>query len=192
MLTGPISSDINKIKLIIFDVDGVLTNGKKAYGVNGEKLFKSFSDLDFTAIKIMKTLGFSVVWLSGDEIVNQNVANLKGIPFYCTRQKDGTNVDKVTLLPSLLGEYCVSEEQVWFIGEDVFDLNLLKVVGFSSCPRNASFLIRNEVKLIHESKSGENIASDVLEILLLNHKIKNVDIASVLKRQNLDYLKIKR
>ena len=191
MLNGPISSDINKIKLIIFDVDGVLTNGKKAYGVNGEKLFKSFGDLDFTAIKVMRTLGFSVVWLSGDEIINQNVAKLKGIPFYCTRQKDGTNVDKVTLLPSLLEEYCVSKEQVWFIGEDIFDLNLLKVVGFSSCPGNASFLVRNEVKLIHKSKSGENVASDVLEILLLNHKIKNVDIDSVLKRQNLDHLKIK-
>ena len=192
MLNGLNSSHIKKIKLIIFDVDGVLTNGKKAYGVSGEKLFKSFSDIDFTAIKIMKTLGFSVIWLSGDEVVNQNVAKLKGISFYCTRQKDGTNVDKLSLLPSLLEKYCVSEEQVWFIGEDIFDLDLLKAVGFSSCPRNASFLVKNEVKLIHRDKSGEHIASDVLEILLLNHKIKNVDVASVLKRQNLDILKTSR
>jgi YrbI family 3-deoxy-D-manno-octulosonate 8-phosphate phosphatase len=192
MLNAPISSDISKVKLIIFDVDGVLTNGKKAYGMNGEKLFKSFGDLDFTAMKVMKTLGFSVIWLSGDEVVNQSVAKLKGIPFYCTRQKDGTNVDKITLLPSLLEEYCVSEKQVWFIGDDIFDLNLVKAVGFSSCPVNASFLVKNEVKLIHKNKSGDNIASEVLEILLLNHKIKNVDVSSILERQNLDSLKNNR
>ncbi len=58
MLDEPTSSNILRVKLIIFDVDGVLTDGKKAYGVNGEKLFKSFGDLDFSAIKIMKSLGF--------------------------------------------------------------------------------------------------------------------------------------
>ena len=56
MLDGSISANILRVKLIIFDVDGVLTDGKKAYGVNGEKLFKSFGDIDFTAIKILKTL----------------------------------------------------------------------------------------------------------------------------------------
>ena len=184
MLDGSISANILRVKLIIFDVDGVLTDGKKAYGVNGEKLFKSFGDIDFTAIKILKTLGFRVIWLSGDEMINQAVAELKSIPFHCTRQKDGTNIDKVTLLPKLQKTYSVSKKQIWFIGDDIFDLNIIRNVGFSSCPANASFLVKNEVSLIHNGNSGENIASEVLELLYHSLKIENIDVSSIYEIQN--------
>lgn len=184
MLDESISSKFLRVKLIIFDVDGVLTDGKKSFGVNGEKLSKSFGDLDFSAIKIMKNLGFKIIWLSGDEIVNQPVAELKGIPFYCTRQKDGTNVDKVTLLPEILKEYHLSKEEIWFVGDDIFDLNIIRIVGISSCPANASFLVRREVTLVHTNNSGENIASEVLELLFNIHNLKEIDINAILINQN--------
>lgn len=183
---------LENIKLIVFDVDGVLTDGKKAYGLNGEKLFKSFGDIDFTAIKILKTLGFSVIWLSGDEVVNKAVAKMKCIPFHCTRQKDGTSIDKVTLLPKLQKTYSVSKEQIWFLGDDIFDLNIIRNVGFSSCPANASFLVKNEVSLIHKGNSGENIASEVLELIMGNLKLKNIDVTSIYEIQNLESLKNKK
>ena len=60
---GAQKNAIDKIKLIIFDVDGVLTDGKKIYDTRGQKISKSFGDLDFTAIKILQSFGFKVIWL---------------------------------------------------------------------------------------------------------------------------------
>ena len=54
------------IKLIILDVDGVLTDGKKYYNREGEVLMKTFCDKDWTAIKRFRALGITVIFLTGD------------------------------------------------------------------------------------------------------------------------------
>jgi len=181
-ITNP--NAIDDIKLIIFDVDGVLTDGKKTYDTKGQKISKSFGDLDFTAIKILQSFGFKVVWLSGDEVVNEPLAVIKSIPFYCTRLSDGSNQDKILLLPSILNFFSLSKEQVWFVGDDIFDLNIIRNVGFSSCPANASFLVKREVDLVHNSKSGESVASEILELLFDHHQFRDVNIPSILENQN--------
>jgi 3-deoxy-D-manno-octulosonate 8-phosphate phosphatase (KDO 8-P phosphatase) len=183
MVTKSISTKIKKIKLIIFDVDGVLTDGKKTYDKNGQKFSKSFGDLDFTAIKILMSLNFKVIWLSGDKIVNEPLAKVKNIPFYTTRLANGKSSDKVDIFPNILKNYRCSKEETWFIGDDLFDLGLLRIVGLSSCPSNASFLVKKDVDLVHKSKSGENIASEVLELIFLNKKINSVDIDKIYKLQ---------
>jgi len=183
MVTKSISNKIKKIKLIIFDVDGVLTDGKKTYDKNGQKFSKSFGDLDFTAIKILMSLNFKVIWLSGDKIVNEPLAKVKNIPFYTTRLANGKSSDKVDIFPKILKNYNCNKEETWFIGDDLFDLGLLKIVGLSSCPSNASFLIKKDVDLVHKSKSGENIASEVLELIFLTKKINSVDIDKIYKLQ---------
>jgi YrbI family 3-deoxy-D-manno-octulosonate 8-phosphate phosphatase len=170
-----LENKILNIKLIIFDVDGVLTNGKKTYDRSGQKISKQFSDLDFTAIKIITSLGIPVVWLSGDDVVNKPLAKIKNIPFYFTRLPSGVIKDKIEFLPEILNHYSLTEKNIWFIGDDVFDLNLLKAIGLSSCPANASFLVRREVDLIHDSKSGDALASEVLELICKYQKLPAID-----------------
>lgn len=177
---------IKKIGLIIFDVDGVLTNGQKFYDVNGHKMAKSFSDLDFTAIKILSSIGIKVVWLSGDQSVNSGLAKIKNIPFYCTRLTDGRFKDKDEYLFELLETYNLKKNNVWFIGDDIFDLKIIREVGLSSCPANASFLIRKEVDVIHKVQGGNNLASEILELVFDAKKIKTVDIDKVYKLQDRD------
>jgi 3-deoxy-D-manno-octulosonate 8-phosphate phosphatase (KDO 8-P phosphatase) len=174
---------INNIKLIIFDVDGVLTDGKKTYDINGKKMSKAFGDLDFTAIKILMSLGLDVIWLSGDNVVNKPLADTKNIPFYSTKLPDGKTRDKVDILPEILSTYKVSSDEIWFIGDDIFDLQLLRKVGLSSCPSNASFIIKKHVDLIHEGRSGENIASEILELIFSNRGIENIDINKIYQIQ---------
>lgn len=186
------SNAIDKIKLIIFDVDGVLTDGKKIYDTRGQKISKSFGDLDFTAIKILQSFGFKVIWLSGDEVVNEPLAIIKNIPFYCTRLADGSNQDKVLLLPNILEFFSISKEQVWFVGDDIFDLNMIRKVGFSSCPANASFLVKREVNLIHKNNSGDSIASEILELLFDHNGFSNVNIESIQQHQNQEGRKNKK
>lgn len=184
MVTKTISNKIKKIKLIIFDVDGVLTDGRKTYDTNGQKLSKSFADLDFTAIKVLISLGFEVIWLSGDIIVNQPLAKVKNIPFYTTRLANGKSRDKVEILPEILRNYKCRKNETWFVGDDLFDLGLLRIVGLSSCPLNASFLVKNEVDLIHKSRSGENVASEILELILMVKEVKKVDMDKIYELQS--------
>ena len=73
--------------LIILDVDGVLTDGKKYYDQSGKAVMKTFCDLDFTAIKKFKSRGDYVIWISGDSF-NEAVARNRDIDFYYSRGEE--------------------------------------------------------------------------------------------------------
>ena len=186
MAKNALFDKIKQIKLIIFDVDGVLTSGKKTYDVNGVKVAKSFSDLDFTAIKVLNSIGIKVVWLSGDRSVNAGLARLKNIPFYCTRLVDGSFKDKDEHLSEILKTYQLHKNNTWFVGDDVFDLKIIRKVGLSSCPANASFLVKKEVDLIHNMQSGNSLASEILELVFDANEIKEVDINELYRLQAKD------
>ena len=186
MLNDLIYGKIKLIKLVIFDVDGVLTSGNKNYDVEGKKISKSFSDLDFTAIKVLKSVGVETIWLSGDKTVNEGLAKDKNISFYCTRLLNGNFKDKDEFLPEIMMKYQLNKNNIWFIGDDVFDLKIIRKVGLSSCPSNASFLVKKEVDFIHINRSGEAIASEILELVFGVHKITEVDITALYNLQNLD------
>ena len=76
------------IKLVILDIDGIMTDGRKYYGLDGIPFAKTYCDKDFTAIKRIKGAGVEVCFLSGDERVNMAMAKNRNIPFYSARGKD--------------------------------------------------------------------------------------------------------
>ena len=61
---------------------------------------------------------------------------------------------------------------------------MIRKVGFSSCPANASFLVKREVNLIHKNNSGDSIASEILELLFDHNDLSDVNIDSILQHQN--------
>ena len=77
----------NKLKLLILDVDGILTDGKKYYDKTGMPQFKIFCDKDWTTIKRFKAIGVSVVFLTGDPF-NETIGIKRNIPVIVNR-KDG-------------------------------------------------------------------------------------------------------
>ena len=76
------------INLVILDIDGVLTDGRKYYDKNGMPFAKTYCDKDFTAIKRLRGAGVSVCFLSGDNVVNEAMAKNRNIDFYYARGKD--------------------------------------------------------------------------------------------------------
>lgn len=131
------------IKLLILDVDGVLTDGTKVYDLTGLPTAKRFCDLDFTAIKKFKTDGWRVVWLSADKNVNEAVAKDRNVEFCYSRTANGT-IDKVAWLESALEQYRCCEEpvEIIYVGDDLFDLAIMRAVqragGRAFCPNNAA------------------------------------------------------
>jgi len=90
------------IKLLILDVDGVMTDGKKYYDREGTVRLKTFCDKDWTAIKRFRALGINVMFLTGDGY-NVEIANNRNIDVIVTRNKE-----KADYLPEICKDYGVS------------------------------------------------------------------------------------
>lgn len=142
--------------LLILDVDGVMTNGTKYYGISGEVLLKSFCDLDFTAIKKFIMHGWNVCWLSADAVINQEVAAKRDIKFYQSRNHDGV-IDKVKWLYSLSKTYNTPICDIVYVGDDLFDIPIMREIiaggGSAYCPKNAA----PQVKLLNGIKQLETV-----------------------------------
>lgn len=150
------------MKLLILDVDGVLTNGTKAYNLDGEMVYKSFYDKDFTAIERFKEDGIKVCWLSADKRVNEKLAESRDIDFWYGRLEDGENghIDKSQILPKMLAQYEVNLSDVWYVGDDIYDLSIMEVVknggGRIFCPLDAAIEVLHISQIIPVN-GGEGI-----------------------------------
>ncbi len=126
---------MSKLKLLILDVDGVMTDGTKLYDDEGEVVAKSFRDQDFTAIKRFKADGVHVHWLSGDQRVNEAIALRRKIDFTYSREKHN-------MLERLMAVYEVTADQVVYVGDDWYDIpiskKLEKMGGEAWCTNDAN------------------------------------------------------
>ena len=152
-----------KIKLAILDIDGIMTDGKKYYGLDGIPFAKTYCDKDFTAIKRLRGAGVHVCFLSGDERVNMAMAKNRNIDFYSARGKD-----KLDFIPEFENFYGVTREEMLYIGDDLFDLSIMKAVGFAFCPQDAPNKLKNFCGFnnVVPRNGGENVVAKMLDILL--------------------------
>jgi len=151
--------------LLILDVDGVLTDGKKYYDNTGKGIYKTFNDRDFTAIKQFKANKWNVVFLSGDTNVNEAIAINRSIDFYCNRGSDGMK-DKAEFVPLFQEKYNVSPKDMVYIGDDIFDINIMEKVGFAFCPSDSPDSVK-QVAAELRLKGGEGLVVRVFEYFLM-------------------------
>ena len=124
--------ELKDIKLLIIDIDGVMTDGTKIYGQDGLPYAKKYNDKDFTAIKRFRASGVQICFLSGDDNVNKAMAENRNIPFYSARGKD-----KKDFIPILEKDFGVSKEKMAYVGDDYFDLSIMKEVAVVFWPADA-------------------------------------------------------
>ena len=152
-----------KIKLIILDIDGVMTDGRKYYGLDGMSFAKTYCDKDFTAIKRFRGAGIKVCFLSGDNRVNKTMAENRNIDFYSARGKD-----KADFLDEFEKIYMTTKDEMLYIGDDLFDLSIMKEVGFAFCPQDSPNALKEfcSIKNIIPRNGGENVVAMLFDILL--------------------------
>ena len=129
------------LKLVILDVDGILTDGKKYYDRDGTVRLKTFCDKDWTAIKRFKALGISVIFLTGDPF-NVTIAENRNLDVIVNRQ-NGTHRDKSDYLYEICQEYQVEPSEIVFAGDDIFDYHLMELVGKAYCPIDSPLEIKS-------------------------------------------------
>lgn len=120
------------IKLVILDIDGVMTDGRKYYNAEGMPFIKTYCDKDFTAIKRLRGAGVSVCFLSGDDFINKAMAKNRNIDFYSARGKD-----KADFLDEFEATYGATRAEMAYIGDDLFDYSVMAAVGHAYCPSDA-------------------------------------------------------
>lgn len=146
---------------MLFDVDGVLTDGKLWYGAAGEAL-KAFHALDGHGIKMLMQTGTAVALLSGrrSEAVTVRAAEL-GIAHVL----QGID-DKKAAFEALAAQLGVPAAEAGFMGDEVVDLPVLRRCGFACAPAQAHDLVRANVHYVTQAPAGGGAAREACEFVL--------------------------
>lgn len=175
-------------KLLILDVDGVLTTGLKTYDTNGKVISKTFSDRDFTAIKQFICSGVKVIFLSGDNQINSIIAKNRKIDFFYSRKTDG-QLSKSECAREILNKHNLSLEQVIFVGDDLFDIEMRDYCKLMVCPNNSHYLMRKNSDVVLNSKSGEGCVQELFEYMVINKLLDPPSIENVILRDSQENVK---
>jgi 3-deoxy-D-manno-octulosonate 8-phosphate phosphatase (KDO 8-P phosphatase) len=149
---------MNDITTFIFDVDGVLTDSSVIVTTAGE-ILRTMNIRDGYAMKAAVESGYNVCIISGgsNEGIRIRLRNL-GI----TDIHLGTP-DKVETFKEYTELYSINPEQVLYMGDDIPDYHVMKLVGLSSCPQDACPEIKAISNYISHKNGGKGAARDVIE-----------------------------
>ncbi len=152
---------LEDIKLLLLDVDGVLTDGKIVYTDSGEQI-KAFDVKDGHGLKLLMRSGAEVVLITGREskVVLHRARDLGIQEVY----QKVTN--KIEVYDKIIKEKNLEDKNVGFIGDDLIDMPVLRRVGFSAAVRDAIPEVKEIVDYVTSKKGGEGAVREVCELLL--------------------------
>lgn len=148
-----------KIKLVIFDVHGVLTDNTVIYNDEGQRL-RAFCHEDGFGCNAMMFCGIEVAIItrkSKSVAARMNDIGIKR--FYETKEKTAE-------YEKLLKELNITDEEVCYVGDEVIDLGVMKKVGFAVAPSDAKPQALDAAHWITEKAGGKGVARELAEMLL--------------------------
>ncbi len=150
-----------QIRLVIFDVDGVLTDGKLYFDYKGREL-KCFHARDGQGVKLLRQSGVEVAIISArcSESVAMRMKDL-GIGYVYQGQED-----KVAALEELCVKLAISPKQVAHVGDDLLDLPVMLRVGLSIAVNDANFAVRERARWVTEKDGGEGAVREVCDFIM--------------------------
>lgn len=152
---------MHQINTFIFDVDGVLTDGTVTIFTNGE-LLRKMNIKDGYALKTAVDMGYNVCIISGgtNPAVKSRLQGLGITDIYLGAHH------KIEQLEEYLDIYDIKAENVLYMGDDIPDFPVMKIVGLPTCPKDAVPEIQHISKYISQKKGGNGCVRDVIEQVL--------------------------
>lgn len=152
---------IQAIRLIAFDVDGILTDGGLYLTDSGEE-FKRFNSLDGHGLKMLKASGVELAIITGrtSRCVELRAQNL-GI----TRLYQGVE-DKWGTMQALLAELNLAADAAAYMGDDVVDLPVMRRVGLSITVPNAPQVVRDHAHYLAQREGGNGAVREACELIM--------------------------
>ena len=156
--------DINKIKMIISDVDGVWTDGSiyKGFSSTENIELKKFSVSDGAAVALIREAGLKVALISGRKsaATESRASELKIQDIY-----NGT-LNKIPPYEELKSKYTLSDDEIAYVGDDLIDIPIMEKVAFPIATNNASTLCKKVATYITKKNGGDGAFREAVEWIL--------------------------
>ena len=150
-----------QIKTFIFDVDGVLTDGKVLVTTQGE-MYRAVDTKDGYAIKCALMEGYKIVIISGG--INEGIRErFKALGIYDVYL--GAH-HKMDAYQDLMDNYALNPEEILYVGDDVPDIPVMEKVGLSCCPADAVSDVKAMVDYVSHKKGGQGCVREIIEQVL--------------------------
>ena len=158
-----LQDSLSKIKLLICDIDGVLTDGSFIKSTSGDEL-RSFNALDGVGFVMLRLLNLNIktAWITGRESLTttQRAEELQIDDVY-----NGV-IRKIDAYNELKKKYGVTDSEVCFIGDDIIDIPILEKVGFAVTVPNAPKYISNYSHYTTSLDGGKGAVREVIDLLI--------------------------
>lgn len=153
-----------EINTFIFDVDGVLTDGRLLITEKGE-LLRSMNAKDGLAMKLALNANYRIIIITGGNSIGV-IDRLKALGI---EQVYGSIGDKLKKYEEILSLFDLNEEHILYMGDDLPDYSVMRRVGMPCCPADAVQEVKSVSRYISHKKGGEACVRDVIEkVLKLN------------------------
>ena len=159
-ITSIIKNKCKNIKIILTDVDGVLTDGGRYYSEKGETL-KKFHVRDGMGVNILLRNGIKTIIVTKE---NSKITKKWAKEMNVTKVISGS-IKKEAELSKICREFNVSKKELAYIGDDVNDFNLLQLVGFSAVPNDANEKIKKNVDYVGIKNGGSGAFREIVDII---------------------------
>lgn len=163
-----LKSKIEKIKLLILDVDGVMTDAGMYYTESGDQ-FKKYNSKDGMGIMKAQEQGLICGIISSgfiDKMVRNRAETLKIKYVYVGRDQ------KIGVLKQWCEELSITLNEVAIIGDDINDLSIMREVGLRACPKDAVQEVKKEVDIVLTKNGGTGVVREFIDNFLLPEPIK--------------------
>lgn len=161
--TGSLAEKIPQIKMFLTDCDGCLTDGGMYYSEHGDEL-KKFNTKDGMGFRLLREHGIITGIITGESVdLNRRRAEKLQIDILevgCT--------DKVAAIKRICMERDIALDNVVYIGDDLNDVEAVKMVGIGCCPADASLQVREVADYITKEKGGRGVIREVVDKILCN------------------------
>jgi 3-deoxy-D-manno-octulosonate 8-phosphate phosphatase (KDO 8-P phosphatase) len=164
-----LKSKLEKIKIVLTDNDGVLTDAGVYFSEKGEE-FKRFSIRDGMGVeRLRKYAGIETIIITGEESgsVRSRALKLRMKEYYMGVKK------KAELLPEIMKKNNVKPENIAFIGDDSNDVELMEMVGFKVTPADGMSFVKQMADYVCEHKGGNGAFRELAELILAFNKQAN-------------------
>lgn len=156
-----LSEKIKKVKLLILDVDGVLTDGRIIYDSKGRDS-KFFDVHDGLGVYLLRWAGIKTILITakGSKTIKHRAADMRVEEFY------EDIFPKTQVLDKIIRKHQVGRENICFIGDDLVDLSMMKAAGLAVSVANACQDIKDASSYITQKSGGRGAVREVAELIL--------------------------
>lgn len=164
-MTKDITKIASKIKLLVFDVDGVMTDGSITYDENGVE-YKTFNAKDGHGLAKMIKYGFMTAVITGRR---NGTVDRRSQDLHFTEVYQGVK-NKLPILEAIMQKYELDFSQVSYMGDDEPDLAILEKVGLAACPSDAVNCVKDVCNFISTKPGGHGAVRELCDLVFESQK----------------------